>query len=122
MDDLTEIQLTEVANTKVKILEREVQRLNDVNQDQLTLAVTGALRTVFGENVDSKRFVDITRIPLICQSIIEIHGDIKDIKESLDKKFVTKEEFSPIQKIVMGAVGMILVAVLGALIALVIKK
>ena len=51
----------------------------------------------------------------------------KDIKtlsdkfDSLDKKYVTKAEFAPIQKFVYSIVGAVGLAVIGALLSLVLK-
>lgn len=49
---------------------------------------------------------------------------VKDTVTKLDAKissgYVTKEEFDPIKKIVYGVVSLILVAVVGALVALVV--
>ena len=45
---------------------------------------------------------------------------VEEINEKLDKMFVTKSEFDPIKNVVYGMIGLILVAVAGALIRLVI--
>lgn len=50
-----------------------------------------------------------------------IKRDVADIKTRLDAQYVTVQEFEPVKKIVYGMVGLILVAVVGAIIALVIK-
>jgi ABC-type phosphate transport system permease subunit len=57
-----------------------------------------------------------------------IQNDLSYIKEkmnAIDNKvssgYVTKEEFDPIKKIVYGVVSLILVAVIGALVALVVN-
>jgi hypothetical protein len=50
-----------------------------------------------------------------------IQADVKEIKEKMESHFITKEEFDPVKKIVYGLVGIILVAVIGALVALVLK-
>jgi hypothetical protein len=49
-----------------------------------------------------------------------IKHDIEEIKRRLDSKFVSVEAFEPIRKLVHGLVGLILVGVVGALLALVI--
>ena len=52
-----------------------------------------------------------------------IQNDVTYIKEKLnaiDSRVVSKDEFEPIKKIVYGLVGLILVAVVGALMALVV--
>lgn len=52
----------------------------------------------------------------------EIIGKIDNFVEASDKRFVTKESFRPIQKIVYGLVGAVLIAVLAAILALILKK
>lgn len=52
----------------------------------------------------------------------EFKEEIKDIKNTVDKNLVTKNEFAPVQKIVYGLVSLILVAVITAIIGLVIIK
>ncbi len=46
---------------------------------------------------------------------------IDKIDERLEKDYVTQDQFEPIKKIVYGLVGTILMAVVGAIVALVIK-
>lgn len=48
-----------------------------------TRALTEALRDVFGEHEKTNRFVDVTRIPLICRSIIETNARLNKIEENL---------------------------------------
>lgn len=50
-----------------------------------------------------------------------LEEDFLDFKEQLNSKFVTKEEFYPVKTICYSTVSIICLAVLGALIALVIK-
>ena len=50
---------------------------------ELTKSVANALREVFNENVDSSRFIDISRIPLICQSIINISTRLDKIEGNI---------------------------------------
>jgi hypothetical protein len=85
----------------------------------ITKALSDALREVFGENVQSGRFIDVTRVPLICQSIVTIHADIKDIKEKLDKQYVTKEVFNPVRAIAFGLVSAVALAVLAKVLDLI---
>ena len=59
-------------------------------------------------------------IAVIKNEIIHIRRGVEEIKEDLKTKYVTKEEFNPVKKIVYGAVCFILVGVMGALVALVI--
>jgi hypothetical protein len=59
---------------------------------------------------------------LLNNDIGYIKQDIKEIKEKLDNKYVTVESFDPVRRVVYGLVGVVLVAVAGALIALVIRN
>jgi len=54
--------------------------------------------------------------------VASVKTDIKDIKESMEADYVSRTEFNPIQKIVYGMVGLVLLAVLGALVSLVVLK
>lgn len=79
-----------------------------------------ALEDVFSASAQSGRFIDISRIPLICQAILTIDDSLKNINEKLDTKYVTKEAFTPVQRVVYGVVGLILTSVFVALLSLVI--
>ena len=58
-----------------------------------------------------------TSIGVINSELGEVKDDVKDIKT----RFVTLERFSPVEKVVYTIVGAACLAILGALIALVIK-
>ena len=58
---------------------------------------------------------------LLQQDIRYIQRDVSDIKIKLDSHYVTQEAFEPIKKLVYGVVSLILVAVVGGLLALVLK-
>lgn len=62
------------------------------------------------------------QIAVIANNIENIKADVKDIKFKLDSQYVTKEAFEPIRKIVYGLVSLILVGVVGATLAIVLKK
>lgn len=54
-----------------------------------------------------------------------IKQELADIKKTLEENrglYVTREEFAPVKNIVYGMVGVILISVLGALIALIFRK
>lgn len=65
---------------------------------------------------------DATKLAVIANDISYIKGEIKEIKEKLEGDYVTHQEFEPVKKIVYGLVGITMVAVLGAILALVIIK
>lgn len=46
---------------------------------------------------------------------------IKEIKEKLDKNYVTQDEFRPVRSIVYGLVGLILTAFAGGIVAMVMR-
>ena len=96
----------------------ELQKKND---EHMTSILSNALREVFDMHKESGRFIDISRIPLICKSIIHMHENIKDINNKLDSKFVTAEAFWPVRAIAYGLVGIIMVSVVGALLMLIMK-
>lgn len=60
-------------------------------------------------------------LAVIANDLTYIKRDIADIKATVQHGYVTKEEFEPIKKIVYGLVGLILVAVVGAVVSLVVK-
>ena len=74
------------------------------------------------QNID----VIATKLDYMSQDISGIQGDIKDIKDQLQADYATKEwcasEYGQTKKLVNGMVGFILLAVLGAIIALVVTK
>jgi hypothetical protein len=61
-------------------------------------------------------------IALIAKDIEYIKGDVKEIKDKMEKNYITREEFDPIKKIVYGIVTLVLSGVVVAILALVIKK
>lgn len=59
---------------------------------------------------------------VIANDIGYIKDDVKEIKATLSHQYVSKDEFEPIKRIVYGVVGLILVAVVGALVSLVVTQ
>lgn len=55
------------------------------------------------------------------KDVEQIKKDIIEIKLLINNNYVRREEFNPVQKIVYGLVSVILLGVIGALLALVIK-
>lgn len=60
-------------------------------------------------------------LAVIANDIGYMKRDIAEIKQTVTHSYVSKDEFEPIKKIVYGLVGLILVAVVGALVSLVVK-
>jgi hypothetical protein len=63
----------------------------------------------------------ITTIAVIKTNVEYIKNEVTEIKCKLEKDFVTNDQFDPIKKIVYGMVSLVLVAVVGAVLALVIQ-
>ena len=63
---------------------------------------------------DQIGFIDQVHIP-------QIKNTLSKIERQLEEDYVNRSEFIPVQRIVYGMVGIILVAVLGALITLVLR-
>lgn len=61
----------------------------------------------FSAGVEDKRYIDVSRIPLICQSIIGIDKKLDEL--------VTKTEFWPVKTLVYGITGILLSGTIGAL-------
>lgn len=74
----------------------------------------------------SKNTSNISRINSdligIAKDISYISSDVKEIKEKMESNYVTKDQFEPVKNIVYGMVSLILLAVVGALVALVVNK
>lgn len=64
---------------------------------------------------------DETKFALIQQDLGYVRKQLDTIDSKVSNHYVSKEEFDPIKKIVYGLTGLILVAVVGALLSLVVK-
>lgn len=95
------------------------QAIEVAREAQLASAIATAVKEAFNieDNTGQKRFVDVSRVPLICQAIIGIQQSLTKIEENM----VTKETFSPIRSLVYGMVGLVLTGVVGALLTLVLR-
>lgn len=125
MDDQTKKEnLQNAVVDAAKIVERAAEVAKELvtsTNNRITDSLADALQKVFGVHEDAKRFIDVTRIPLICKSIIDMSKSIENINIKLDTKLVNQDQFEPIKKLVYGLVALILVAVVGAVLTLVIK-
>lgn len=57
----------------------------------------------------------------ISRSVDEVKKSIGEIQENMKNDYISRAEFDPIKNIVYGMVSIILVGVIGAIVALVIK-
>ncbi len=63
---------------------------------------------------------DETKLAVIQTDLAYIKEKLNTVDQKVTAHYVSKEEFDPIKKIVYGMVSLILIAVVGALLALVI--
>lgn len=63
-----------------------------------------------------------TKITLATILNEHLKSDVKGLKDTLDGKFVTKDQFEPIKRIVYAISGSMILGVVGSLINLVLKK
>lgn len=84
-----ESSLTVATNTAKEVLDRADKVANILltisNKDdaRVTKSLSDALRDVFGEHESSGRFIDVARIPLICQSILTTDTRLRSIEDDL---------------------------------------
>jgi len=71
----------------------------------------------FRRGKEEKRFIDVGRIPFICDDIRGIHETLK----TMNKNNVTKEDFSLIRNIVFGFISLIVTGFMASLMFLVFK-
>lgn len=93
-----------VESSKVAAEKIETARLAqvDLNQDKIKEMMIEVLHDVFDEKVSSGRFIDVSRIPLICQSIMGLNKRVESIDDSI----------TWVVRIVIGAVVLGLIALL----------
>ena len=61
-------------------------------------------------------------IAQMANDVTEMKGQIKELNDKVDSKYVSKEEFSTVKAIVYGEVALILSSVFLAIIYLVVKR
>ncbi len=108
---------SEVAVHKAKNAQQAIEVARQIQMQeviqQMDIKIADAVERGFKAGVDEKRYIDVTRIPLICQSIVSIDSKLD--------KLVSKEEFWPVKTLVYGITGLMLSGVIGALLVLVLK-
>lgn len=63
-----------------------------------------------------------TKLAVILTKVGYIETEVNSVNKKLESEYVTKDQFEPVRNVVYGLVSLILVAVVGALVALVIRK
>ncbi len=56
------------------------------------------------------------------QSVSDLNRKMEDMENKMKDRFVTKEEFEPIKRLVYGVVGLVMTAILFALVAQIIVQ
>jgi hypothetical protein len=118
MDNETLIATTKSAEA-VAAATDAARAIEDARVAQMVSAFTTALDKTFNLNDINgpKRFLDMSRVPLICQAIIGIHESLEDIK----KNMVSKDQFWPVKTFVYGLVGVLLTGIAGAILPQILK-
>ena len=93
--------------TLLKILEREVQSLKT------------EIDRLYSKSSNQKDF-DL-QVALLQNKVSEIEKDLEELREAQISNFVPFNRYAPVEKIVFGMVGLILVSFIGALVGLVIR-
>lgn len=97
--------------------------MSDSRPEEAKIAAAKILAdAVLAKNLLEQQASDPITLALLRKDISYIQKDISEINTKLDNKYVTVETFEPIKRIVYGLVGLILIAVVGAILALIIKK
>lgn len=140
---LAEAQSAEVINVATV----HAEAIEKARHAQTKAATLEALQEIFKMGEDSKRFVDVSRIPFICKNIeglyqmqheqkeafAELIREIKkerhEFRDEIQEKIITvensrvsNEAFWPVKTIVYGLVALALTTLVGALFALVIVQ
>lgn len=116
------VAAAQAVTEKAQQVAESLTLVTKTNDERVSKLLTDALKDAFGEHASSGRFVDVTRIPLLCKSVLDTNERLKGIEDRLDNKFVTNDIFNPVKSIVYGMVGAILLAVIGALLYMVIAS
>jgi len=61
------------------------------------------------------------RVATLIERIAAVQEDVKEIKASLKDEYVCRNEFAPVRNVVYSFIGVILIAVIGALVTLVVR-
>lgn len=63
-----------------------------------------------------------TQIAVMANDLGYVRKAVDSLNDKIDNNYVTKEEFKTVKQIVYGFVGLILIAVVGAIMTLVLRK
>ena len=95
-----------------------ITKLNTIEAEQKTMQASLSGTVVIANDVAAI----VLKAKAVDEEIKTLKLEAKHDREESDRKYVSKQEFALIEKIVYGAAGLILVAVFVALVALVVKS
>ncbi len=110
-------------------VDEKLKGYNDQNKVFMKDTIVDVLEDVFGK--EQSTYVVKNRVPLLCQSVVDIKQTIIEIKDMImnnreesdeqHKSFITKDGFWPVKTIVYGSVGIVGTAFISGLVYLVFK-
>lgn len=83
------------------------------------------------EDYQSKTTEALSKFSNVHTELLEIKTSIKELQEAhrkfmredeIKKDYITRTEFEPIKRVVYGAIGTVLLGILGAIVSLVLRK
>lgn len=78
----------------------EAKKLMDESEERMGKLMRETLTDVFGANVNSGRFVDTARIPLLCKSVISLTANSDKARDDIDEMKIhlaeIKQQLKPI--------------------------
>lgn len=82
-------KVKESAEALQKAQAEQIDQSNRASEERMTDAFKGAIKEAFStDEGGQKRFIDITRIPLICNTIISVESRLESIEDN--QKWVTR--------------------------------
>lgn len=63
-----------------------------------------------------------TQLAVLTEQVRSIDETVREIKKKMEDDYVTQDQFKPVKALVFGFAGLILTAVVGALVALVVRQ
>lgn len=115
-DALAEAQSAEVINAASV----HAETVEKARSAQFDASLERGLENFFNRGTERKQFIETRNLPMICDDLRGVHHELREIKENS----VTKTDFALLKqqsdltnKIVLGAVSLILVAFMAAVVA-----
>ena len=118
MDEQREGELRKIADLAASAAAEKVVRVaGAAERERLQTAADAAAQLTLTASHTANALSEATKIDLQY-----IKDDLKEIKLRLDNKFVSLEIFEPVRRLVYGQVALILIAVVGGLLTMIIRK